>query len=141
MLQCLYWEYLKVLENEAETKTYVMPIELYTFTDTDELDDSDKLFFNQQIMQNIRASQDDGSLKNGQYDEESGLISLSFDASQKDSYISSLKYYLQSDSAMLFSDGEYKLLQYSEDTKIIKIKTTDNETYYASASDFRWSIV
>lgn len=127
-------------ENEAETKTYVMPIELYTFTDTDELDDSDKLFFNQQILQNIRASQDDESLKNGQYDEETGLISLSFDASQKDSYISSLKYYLQSDSATLFSDGEYKLLQYSEDTKIIKIKTTDNETFEKYWDSFEMSV-
>lgn len=67
--------------NEADTKTYVMPIELYTFTDTDELDDSDKLIFNQQVMQSIRASQDDESLKNGQYDEETGLISLTFDDS------------------------------------------------------------
>lgn len=126
--------------NEAETKTYVMPIELYTLTDTDELDDSDKLIFNQQVMQSIRASQNDGSLKNGQYDDESGLISLTFDDSQKNNYISSLKEYLQSDSTALLSNGEYKLLQYSDDIKIIKIKTTDKEIFEKYRDSFERSV-
>lgn len=126
--------------NEADTKTYVMPIELYTLTDTDELDDSDKLIFNQQVMQSIRASQNDGSLKNGQYDDESGLISLTFDDSQKNNYISSLKEYLQSDSTALLSNGEYKLLQYSDDIKIIKIKTTDKETFEKYRDSFERSV-
>lgn len=47
---------------------------------------------------------------------------------------------MQSDSATLFSDGEYKLLQYSEDTKIIKIKTTDKETFEKYRDSFEMSV-
>lgn len=124
----------------ANTKTYVMPVELYMLTDLDTLDDSDKSVFNQQVVLNLQASEHDGSLTSGQYDDKSGLISLTFNDDQKNNYISSLIYFLKSDSATMYSNGEYKLLQYSDDSKIIKIETLDKEAFEKYQTSFDMSV-
>ena len=122
------------------TETYDIPVEIYTYTDLDELDDEGRTDFSQQLLLTFQASESDKSLTKGIYNGDSRLVSLTFDVNQKKSYISSLKEFLNSDPATMYSGGEYKLEHYSDDSKYITICVSDKETFNRYFSSFQMEI-
>lgn len=123
--------------DDKYTDTYVMPIEIYAYMDLDELNDEEKTYLFQQVTLTLQAAESDNSLTKGLYDDVSQTVSLTFNVNQKKSYVSKLKNYLNFDSATMFSNGEYRLEHYSDDSKYMRVSVLDKTTFSKCKSSFK----
>lgn len=111
----------------AKEEEYNIPVEIYTFTDVDSLDDAQKELFIRQLEYNLSASKKDKSISEGEYNKDTGLILFSFTEEQKESYIATLENHVKSGDAGIFSNGAYEVKGYSDDYRKLTINISDKE--------------
>lgn len=112
----------------AKEEEYNIPVEIYTFTDVDSLDDAQKELFIRQLEYNLSASKKDKSISEGEYNKDTGLILFSFTDEQKESYIETLENHVKSGDAGIFSNGAYEVKGYSDDYRKLTINISNKET-------------
>lgn len=112
----------------AKEEEYNIPVEIYTFTDVDSLDDAQKELFIRQLEYNLSAAEKDKSISEGEYNKDTEMILFSFTEEQKESYIATLENHVKSGDAVFFSNGAYEVKGYSDDYRKLTINISDKET-------------
>lgn len=116
-------------ERQEAVMTYGIPVNIYTFTDTDSMDKNAYDSFCLELNQTLAASKKDKSISTGEFDSETGMVYLSFDRNQKEKYVKSLKSQLEPGNNDIITNDLYTLESYGREYDTLKIHTRDEASW------------